>query len=670
MKYFLTCLIVFLFNITIAQNYKFGKVSEAELTETVNPENPEAHATVLYKKQHLSYDFSPDEGFIQKNEFHERIKIYDQEGYKWANKKFRLYDKSNASNESISSLKAYTFTLKDGKVEKTKLKKEGIFEKNNNKYWSTTTITMPNVQAGCIIDIEYTIESQFIQIDDIILQYDIPIKTLDVQVLIPEYFNFKKIINPKAVFYPKFQDFEKDRKETIQSKSRSGNRVSQTTFKSSDLKFVENGFKINMNNIPALKSEPLVDNRDNYRSKISMEYEYYKGPNSELKYYSTDWNKVTSTIYKSENVGGQLSNYGFFKKDIDAIIGGITDPVQRINAIYNHVKASVKWNGFIGYSAEKGVKKAYKDGVGNVADINLLLTAMLNYAELSANPVLISTRDNGIPTLPSTSGFNYVIAAVEINDKVILLDASSNYATPNVLPKRILNWQGRIMRAGGSSAWVSLKANKKSKEINTINYSIGEDFSVTGKARTQLTNHLALNYRDNYANASEESSIKRLENNNAGITVSSLKVSNAKKTNKPITYSYNFKMENAIEEIGGNLYFSPLLFLTTEENIFKQDERLFPIDFIHPIQNKHTVNISLPKGYVVESLPESEKVIFNAEKATFSYFSKKNGENSIQLIIKFDLENTIIKTSEYNVFKDFFQFLVDKQSEKIVLKKA
>jgi hypothetical protein len=52
--------------------------------------------------------------------------------------------------------------------------------------------------------------------------------------------------------------------------------------------------------------------------------------------------------------------------------------------VFNHVK-NLKWNGYYGYSCNDGVKKKYKDKTGNVAEINLMLTAMLRYANLNAN---------------------------------------------------------------------------------------------------------------------------------------------------------------------------------------------------------------------------------------------------------------------------------------------
>jgi len=197
MKKVLLLLVLLTVNSILAQDFKFGKVSKAELEEKVSPENEEANATVLYKRQTVRYDFNKEKGFTQVNTFHERIKIHNQEGYNWATKQVRLYDKTNANSENLTQLKGYTYQLVNGKIEKTKLKKESIFEEKNNKYWATKKFTMPNLSEGCIVEFMYSIKSPYIEIDDIILQYDIPIKRLEVDIKIPEYFNFKKLVNPK-----------------------------------------------------------------------------------------------------------------------------------------------------------------------------------------------------------------------------------------------------------------------------------------------------------------------------------------------------------------------------------------------------------------------------------------------------------------------------------------
>jgi hypothetical protein len=68
----------------------------------------------------------------------------------------------------------------------------------------------------------------------------------------------------------------------------------------------------------------------------------------------------------------------------------LTNQDEIILAILNYVKATVKWNDYYGFSCDDGVKTAYKNKLGNVAEINLMLTAMLRTAGLKANPVLVS----------------------------------------------------------------------------------------------------------------------------------------------------------------------------------------------------------------------------------------------------------------------------------------
>jgi hypothetical protein len=91
----------------------------------------------------------------------------------------------------------------------------------------------------------------------------------------------------------------------------------------------------------------------------------------------------------------------------------------------------------------KALKKAYKDKTGNVAEINLMLTAMLRYAGLNANPVLVSTRSNGIAMFPNRTAFNM---CSRLKTEVNSFEPSDIYSTPNVLPLQTLNWFGRLIR--------------------------------------------------------------------------------------------------------------------------------------------------------------------------------------------------------------------------------
>ena len=270
---------------------------------------------------------------------------------------------------------------------------------------------------------------------------------------------------------------------------------------------------------------------------------------------------------------------------------------------------------------------------------------------------------------PTTEGFNYVIAALEFPEGMVYLDATNPYGTANILPEYAINWRGRIIRAGGTSDWVSLTPQTKSKEIALMSVEVNEDLSISGKIRKQLTEYMALGYRDSYYTVKNEGVVKDFEEGKGDIEITNFTVKNKESLNKPISYTYDYTLNNEVEEIGDKLYISPLLFLAPDDNLFKQDSRTYPIDFIYPVYSKYSVTVKIPEGYAVESLPENAKVQLNGTDGEFSYIIKSRG-NTLQVMVTTDLNKTLILPADYDQFKQFFQLSFEKQVDKIVLKKV
>jgi hypothetical protein len=68
-------------------------------------------------------------------------------------------------------------------------------------------------------------------------------------------------------------------------------------------------------------------------------------------------------------------------------------------------------------------------------------------------------------------------------------------------------------------------------------------------------------------------------------------------------------------------------------------------------------------------MPQSEALNFKDEACMFKYISKVNGKY-LQLNISLDINTTIIGTNDYAEFKAFFEKIVEKQNEQVVLKKV
>ncbi|TCK67455.1 uncharacterized protein DUF3857 [Winogradskyella wandonensis] len=654
---------------SVAQDFKFGKVSKQELQEKAHPIDASADAAVLYKKEHITFNYVQGEGFVQNREIHERIKIYNKEGYDWATEKVYLYQgSSGASKEKIIGIKGYTYNLVNGKVEKTKLKKDGIFDEELNEFMDISTITMPNVQDGCIIEYTYDIKSPFSSIDDIYFQYEIPINQLDIKVATPQYAQYNKLANLRASYQPKLSKRKVERKVVFTDRQRSEFYTTNTKFSQSTETYFDNVIEISETNIPSLKEEAYVGSMENYVSKMSFEMVATLNDFGAIeKSFSSNWEKVSKNIYDSDAFGGQLNRNNFFKDDIASLLQGVEVPFEKAFVLQSFVKSKVKWNGSYGFYSQKGIKDAYKEGSGNIGDINLLLISMLKSQGVNANPVLVSTKNNGIPLYPTRRGFNYVICMVEDQGKYVLIDASERYSLFNVLPRRVLNWQGRLIKEDGSSSWVPLMPSQQAVESNSLNIKIEDDFTVSGKVRQMMTGNLALNLKKKYLGLSQDDKVKSLESDKGAIVISETELED--KENGDFIISYDYELSDAVDEIGGKLYFKPLLFMGEKENPFKLDERAYPIDFLIPFKNKFKVNIMLPSGYEVEAIPQSEAIEYKSGAVKYTFVAKQNG-SFIQLSTEFDLKSPIIDSADYKVFKEFYSKIVEKQMEQIVLKKV
>ncbi len=111
------------------------------------------------------------------------------------------------------------------------------------------------------------------------------------------------------------------------------------------------------------------------------------------------------------------------------------------------------------------------------------------------------------------------------------------------------------------------------------------------------------------------------------------------------------------------------MFLADKENPFRLEERSYPIDFVSAFQEVMLVNVLIPDGYVVESLPESAAMEFRDGDVKFSYILKENGKY-LSLKVDFDISNPIVASSDYKSFKEFYAKILEKHAEQIVLTKA
>ncbi|WDO14257.1 DUF3857 domain-containing protein [Flavobacterium sp. WW92] len=641
------CLFLFVLCAFGQAKYELGKVTIEELKEKKHPKDTAAVAAILFKNGKTYFDVDSERNWILVTEVETRIKIYKKDGYSLANQQVGYY--TGGKQVRLFFDDAVTYNLVGDKIEKTKLKSDGEFTEKVTEDYSYKKIALPNVKEGSIIEYKYTLKTPYFALmNDWYFQYPIPANHVQYKTTIPEYF-----------FYNVFMKGYLPVNSTAPIKSRNN-----------QLGFDEVITSYSIDDVKAIKQEPYVNNMDNYTSMIQMELASTYYPQRGSESYATDWETVAKKIYEYKDFGDELKATSYFEKDLDAVLKDIPSREDRVNAIFNYVKSRMNWNERFGYYCNVGVKKAYAEKVGNVAEINLMLVAMLRYAEIKANPVLVSTRSNGIALFPNRGAYNYVVAAIELENKeVLLLDATTKNALPDILPVRALNWTGRMIRRDKTSVEIGLMPKMKSKEVINVIASIGTDGKVTGKVREQYFDYNAYSFREHYLTMPKDKYLEQMEKRYNGIEVEDYSTANDKDLSKPMMESYSFAHSNVVEHIGNKAYFSPMLHYTQTENPFKDETREFPIDFVYPSQDKYSFAITIPEGYEIESLPTPLAIAMEENIGSFKYNISQAGRQ-IQVSAAIEINYANIPADFYVTLRDFYKKMLEKQNEKVVLKKV
>ncbi len=578
------------------------------------------------------------------------------------------YYAEGKDEEKVTDIKAVSYNLENGKIVKSKLDKDNIIKEKTSENWYKIKFALPNVKEGTIIEVKYSIISDYIfNLREWAFQSTIPILESAYKVWIPEYFFYNQ--TQKGYFPITTEKDSKFTKLTLtyiqedMSMSRKGHASSSNTFE-----YREDMFFYRAKDVKAFPDDEYVKTIDNFLTKIEFELNHTKYPNQPIENYTSTWESVNEKLMDNEYFGKALKSGGHLD-DATAQLkqSGLTG-ISLVNAAFGMVKSKMAWNSINSKYVENSLRKAWKDGAGNCADINLNLVALLRQLGFSSNPVILSTRNNGIihPAHPSMSRFNYVIALVNLDGKQYLLDATDPNAEINLLPVRCLNDKGRIVNEVKGD-WINLMDYKPYILNSRYELTLDDALNLKGKALLQFKDYGAYSYRKDIKKVGEADYLKEMENEYKNTTLENLTINGLDSVNKLLSINFDLTKKTNINKTDSLIFFSPAFFAYVENNPFKAETREYPVEMKYPYTIYQTNVITLPENYKVVELPKSYMAKLPDNKGKYTYMVNVNG-NVINTSIIFQLNASLFLPEEYKNLRSFYQTIVDKQNEMITVK--
>ena len=649
----LTIVVIFLgsFQGIQAQNFKFGKPELSELQATVCPIDSSADAYVIGEYGRTTFD-------IRENIFQVvhtcmvRIKILKKSALDRATHSIP-YFKSSFSKQYIGLLKGYTYNLQDGKIIEEKLSKEAIFDEQTGKEYYKKKFTLPNVKEGSVIEYSYEIASNFYTIPTWNFQGTIPTLWSEYKVSVPEYFTYS--VNTQG-----YEPF-------VVSNVSKGTQNLMFSNETESLTTTEYNFAVK--NAPAIRDEAYITTIQDYVSEVTFELSRYDIPRQMSKTFSNTTEAIKNRLNEDEDFGLQIKKVGFLDDAITSINTKTKDTLERVVMAANYLKSNLKWNDEERVYTSDSPKKVFENHAGNSADLNLMLVGMLRKMKLSANPVLISTRDNGrvVASNPQLKNFNYVITMVEIGGNWLYIDITEPFLRTGSLPVRCLNQVG-LMIGKEVADWVDIKPTERYTTTKMMTLSLNDEGQCSGKASIYESGYSAMSERKLVSISTKDKVEERIKKANSNWDIKKIEYVNADSVGKTFETNIEFSTSEGVNVAGNRIYFKPFLDEGFDKNPFQKPERKYPVNFGALTDQTIIANYTLPDGYVLEEVPKNEVIALPENGGRFVFMSQVTG-NKLQITTKLNIKKPEFYTEEYPYLKEFFDKIVAKQTIQLVLVK-
>ncbi|MEH6679114.1 MAG: hypothetical protein V7724_01135 [Sediminicola sp.] len=622
------------------ESIPFGKLTETEMQLLSYDRDSSAHAVVLYERGD-NYFKVINRSIKLIKEYHVKIKVLNEKGFDQGNIELRLYH-NKGSAEELTKIQAVTHNG----ANKFSVLASNIFTVDISENWTAKRFTFPQIQKGSILEYTYTMTSPYIyNFNGWDFQSDIPKIYSEFNATIPGNYRYNRSLIGSISLDINEADIKKECFHI------------EGYPKSADCEIL----KYAMKDIPAFKpEEEYMLAGSNYISRLDFELSEMTQLNGVIEKFTKSWKDVDREFRSDKDIGVQLNKSNFFEKNVPDSLFLAKDPLQRAKNIYAFVQHHYTWNGKYSIYKDVRVKEAFAEKKGNVGEINISLINLLNAADLNALPMVLSTRENGLPKKmhPVMSDFNYLIAKVEIEGITYLLDATEKSNPFGMLPFRCLNHYGRVMDYRNDSYWQDIVAEEKNQ--NTISCQLTFDTEhekINGIVDMISTGYYAVQKRSKLADLPQTDYLEELK---AGlgddVGIDSYEILEKRSNEKVLVERFTFEREEDLSS--GTIFLNPFLVKAFPKNPFLTETRHYPIDFGHKKNYTFRMILKCPEGYGITDLPQDANYML-PDNSGFLKFKCEMRGSDLQVFFNFDLTAASYPSTSYQSLRELFKYAMD-----------
>lgn len=628
---------------TLSSATKFRPVSPEELKMSSEPAAPGAPALILYREV-----YRDDNSINRHEDDYLRIKILTEEGRKYADVEIpyesgftdvgSIHGRTIEPDGSIVDFegKAFTKSIVKARGEKIRAK----------------TFTLPAIQVGCVIEYYYTIgfKEGYIFDSHWILNQDLFTKSAK--------FSLKPYTS-SSMGYTLHWVTQNIDPRVADAKEGPDHIV-----------------RLEMANIPAFPKEDYMPPEDELKARVDFTYTLGV-PETNVSHF---WEKFGKQM--DDRLESFVGKRGAMAPAVATIVGPNDPPEVKLQKIYARVQ-QMRNTSYEVYKTEEEEKRekekepgkaeeAWKRGYANGYDLTWLFLALVRAAGFEAYGVMVADRAHYffVPNLMQSERVHSNLVLIKLNGKDIFCDPGAAFTPFGLLPWPETGIQG-LQLDKKESTWIQGYAptSAQARTERRATLTLSDTGDLEGKLAVTYTGLEAARLRmeERYADATERKLY--LENIVKGYVPAA---SEASLTNQPewknsalpLVAEFNIKVPGWAPGAGRHMLLPVGLFGAHEKHVFDHAERVHPIYFEYPYVESDDINIQIPTGWQVSSLPSGRN---DTQKVVAYSLEAKSDKETLHLARTLTVEFIYMESRYYPALRSFFQQIKTTDDQQIVL---
>jgi transglutaminase-like putative cysteine protease len=592
---------------------------------------------------------------------YKRIKIFREEGKKFADVEIRYWEKLTKVEEIRARV-----TSPSGKPEDFN---GTIYDKEVVKFkkflYNAKTFTLPNVDIGAVIEYSYRLH----------WHSDIP----DV------FKNPSRYLITEAIAYPA-AEWEIQQEIPVRHgrftlhpiKGASPELYSHDLPKDTVKTTLSDGTReVEVNYIPAFQKEEYSPPEENLKIRADLFYTLGWFGN-DPRYY---WRSVArrEAEYYDKFIGKPKD----VRKEVERLVSpGDSDEtklrkiyarVQQIRALSFEPEKTKKERKQESLKENKNVEEVLNRGYAFGNEINLAFIALARAAGFQAYPIRLAARNRAFFIAERLDPYqlNSLVAEVIIGSTSKFFDPATIYCPYNLLPWEETDTSGiRVDAQNSTLKTLPLEDLKDTVVRRDAEFQLDAEGNLSGKLSVVYEGQEALQRRLRAIDQDEAERRKELEDQvqnllPRGGRATLLSAQAWTDSEKPLKAEFEIQVPNYANKAGQRLLMPVGVFHLGGQQPFASTRRTYAVYLDYPWESYEQVKLALPPGFQIESLPSSTKI--DRGPTTYESSAAKQG-SVVQLNRTMKMAAYYVPVEKYSALKQFYELIRAADEQQAVLK--